>query len=141
MYEIDMDWVKEQLTRNKTKKYVGDAVLSLLGSWSDVKLPPKSDSSNEVLDIFYKLAKGHALIKDEKNETWVQVFTGSIKIADVVRIKYNAFDEKSGKNELNGRRGVIVGLRSGDIIIKTNDDILPVLDGAHVKPEFLEKLI
>ena len=59
----------------------------------------------------------------------------------VVRVKYNAFDEKSGKRYLNGRRGVIVGIRSGDIVIKTNDDTLPVLEGVHVKAEFLEKLI
>lgn len=141
MYEIDINWIKEQLTRNKTKKYVGDAVLSLLEVWGTLKSPPKVDMSVEVLDIFSKLAKGYSIVQDDKEEIWVQALAGDIKIADIVRVKYNAFDENSGKNTLNGRRGVIVGLRYGDIVIKTNDGVLPVLDGVHIKAVDLEKLI
>jgi len=139
--EINIDWVKEQLTQNKTKKAVGDAVLELLASWQTIKKPAKSDVSKEILDIFSKLALGHALVKDEKDEKWVQAQAGFLKVADYVRIKYDAFASESGKNALNGRKGKVVGIRYGDIIIKSDDNKLPVLDGVHVKPEHLEKLI
>lgn len=141
MSEINIDWVKEQLTQNKTKKAVGDAVLELLVSWQAIKKPAKSDVSKEILDIFSKLALGHALVKDEKDEKWVQAQAGFLKVADYVRIKFDAFDSDSGKNALNGRKGKVVGIRYGDIIIKSDDNKLPILDGVHVKPEQLEKLI
>ena len=141
MSEINIDWAKEQLTQNKTKKVVGDAVLQLLESWKDVKKPPKADISKEVLEIFSKLALGHALVKDEKDEKWVQAQAGFLKVADYVRIKFDAFDSSSGKHALNGRKGKVVGIRYGDIIIKSDDNKLPVLDGLHVKPEQLERLI
>ena len=41
----------------------------------------------------------------------------------------------------NGREGVVTAIRSGDIIVKTNDDRLPQLDGAHYSPDKLEKMI
>lgn len=141
MSEINIDWAKEQLTLNKTKKVVGDAVLQLLESWKDVKKPSKADISKEVLEIFSKLALGHALVKEENDEKWIQAQAGFLKVADYVRIKFDAFDSSSGKNALNGRKGRVVGIRYGDIIIKSDDNKLPVLDGLHVKPEQLEKLI
>ena len=141
MSELDMDWVKEQLTQNKTKKAVGDAVIQLLGSWQTTKRPEKADASKEIIEIFSKLALGHALVKEDKNETWVQAQAGALKVADQVRIKFDAFTLESGKSGLNGRRGKIVGIRYGDIVIKSNDNKPPLLDGLHVRPENLEKLI
>lgn len=141
MAEINIDWVKEQLTLNKTKKMTGDAVLELLETWKTVKRPPKSDNSKEILDIFSKLALGYALVKEDVNETWVQVQPGAIKVADIVRIKFDAFDEESGKHTLNGRKGKIVGVRYGDIIMKSDDNKLPLLDGIHLRPENLEKRV
>lgn len=140
MSNTDMDWVKQQLTQNKTKKAVGDAVLKLLASWDQLKeRNPKN--SGEILEVFGKLAQGHALVQENKNEKWIPVQAGAIKVADTVRVSYNAFDAESGKSNLNGRRGKVVGVRYGDIIVKSNDDKLPVLDGTHFKPENLEKLV
>jgi hypothetical protein len=101
------------------------------------------DSKNaaEIVEVFGKLALGHALIKENKNETWIPVQAGAIKVTEIVRVKFNAFDSGSGKEKLNGRRGKVVGVRYGDIIMKSNDDKLPVLDGTHFKPENLEKLV
>ena len=144
MANTDMDWVKEQLTQNKTKKAVGDSVLKLLAVWDEVKEKNsslKTVNPQEIVDIFSKLSMGHALIQENKNEKWIKAQVGQIKVADTVRISFNAFDESTGKSSLNGRRGRIVAVRSGDIIIKTDDGKLPVLDGLHVRPEFLEKLI
>lgn len=141
MSDINFDWIKEQLTQNKTKKAVGDAVLQLLDSWEKIKKPVKPDVSKEILDIFSKLALGHALVSDSKDEKWVPAQAGFIKVADIVRIKFDAFDSASGKNTLNGRKAKVVGIRYGDVILKSDDDKLPVLDGIHVKPDQLEKLI
>ncbi len=141
MSELNLDWVKEQLTQNKTRKMTGDAVLELLSAWKKIKKPPKTDISEEVVELFSKLALGYALVKEDKNETWVQAQAGDIKIADTIRIKFNAFSETSGKYHLNGRKGKIVGLRYGDIIIKTDDEKVPIVDGLHLRPENVEKKI
>lgn len=141
MANLDLDWVKEQLTQNKTKKMTGDAVLQLLDTWESIKKSPKTDTSKDIIDIFSKLALGHALVKTDKEETWVPVQAGAIKVTDVVRVKFDAFDEGSGRYFLNGRRGKVVGVRYGDIVIKSDDNKLPVLDGTHFRPENLEKLI
>ena len=36
MANIDIDWVKEQLTKNKTRKMIGDSVLKLLVTWEEI---------------------------------------------------------------------------------------------------------
>ncbi len=141
MSELNMDWVKEQLTQNKTRKMTGDAVLELLDAWKNVKKPPKTDISKEVVELFSKLALGHALVKEDKNETWVPAQAGAVKVADIIRVKFDAFDEASGKYHLNGRRGKIVGVRYGDIVVKSDDGRTPLLDGVHFRPENLEKLV
>jgi len=141
MSEINMDWVKEQLTQNKTRKMTGDAVLELLDAWKNVKKPPKTDISKEVVELFSKLALGHALVKEDKNENWIPAQPGAIKVTDVVRVKFDAFDEGSGRYFLNGRRGKVVGVRYGDIVIKSDDGKTPPLDGVHFRPENLEKLV
>jgi hypothetical protein len=141
MANLDLEWVKEQLTQNKTKKMTGDAVLQLLDTWQSIKRPPKTDISKDIIDVFSKLALGHALIKTDKDETWIPVQSGAIKVSEIVRVKFDAFDEESGKHQLNGRKGRVVGVRYGDVIIKTDDNKLPVLDGTHFRPENLEKLI
>ena len=41
----------------------------------------------------------------------------------------------------NGRRGVVVGVRYGDVIVKMTDGKEPALEGAHYPPQKLEKLI
>jgi hypothetical protein len=140
MSDAKPDWVKEQLAQNKTRKAVANSVLQLLETWNSLK---DKDSKNaaEIVEVFGKLALGHALIKENKNETWIPVQAGAIKVTEIVRVKFNAFDSGSGKEKLNGRRGKVVGVRYGDIIMKSNDDKLPVLDGTHFKPENLEKLV
>lgn len=141
MSDINMDWVKEQLTQNKTRKMTGDAVLELLEAWKSVKKPPKTDISKEVVELFSKLALGHALVKQDKNETWVPVQAGAIKVTEIVRVRFDAFDESSGRYFLNGRRGKVVGVRYGDIVVKSDDGKTPELDGTHFRPENLEKLV
>lgn len=140
MLKTDTDWIKEQLIQNKTKKIVGNAVIKLLDAWEGIK-EEDGKNSQEILEIFTKLASGHALVKINKKEVWVQAQSGNLKVADIIRVRSDAFDVASGKSKLNGRRGKVVAVRYGDIIMKTNDEKLPVLDGQHFRPENLERLV
>lgn len=138
MGNLDIDWVKSQLQAAKVRKPVGDATMKLIELIDSLDLTP--EFRDKTIEMFASLAKGHVVIKEKKNETWVQVQPGFVKVADVVRVKADAFDGELGTIH-NGRRGVVVGVRYGDVIIKSNDDKTPVLDGAHYPPAKLEKLI
>jgi hypothetical protein len=139
MAEVNNDWVRSQLTENKTKKVVGDSVLKLLATWEQLK-QPTDKNAKDIISIFSKLALGHSIVEDNPNESWIIAQAGFIKVADTVRVRSNAFDGEQGK-AYNGRRGRVVGVRYGDVIVKTDDGKTPVLDGIHFKPENLEKLV
>lgn len=136
---IDLEWVKEQLTENKTKKVVGDSVIKLISAWNSLTDTTEANKKN-IVELFSKLSLSQAIIKDNPDEIWIDARPGDLKVADVVRVKADAFPGSSGLLH-NGRRGRVVGVRYGDIIIKSNDNKQPLLDGAHYSPHVLEKLI
>lgn len=138
MSEIDYDWVKAQLTESRVRRGPGDAVLELLKTWEGIEL--SEELAKEAISIFSKLALNHALIEDKSDEVWVPAQPGQLKVADEVRVKADAFDGKLGKTH-NGRRGKVIAIRYGDIIVNSIDSKLPVLDGAHYSPYHLEKRI
>jgi hypothetical protein len=139
MSEIDLNWIKEQLTQAKTKRVVGDSVLSLLNHVET--LPEMSESDFiKTIEVFSRLSLGHALVKENKNEVWIPVVPGQIRVADEVRVRSDAFSGSTGTMH-NGRRGRVVAVRYGDVIFKSTDGKQPVLDGAHYPPNFLEKLV
>lgn len=139
MGKFNEEWVREQFAQAKVRLGVGNAVLKLLGAWRDVTV--RDSDIPEVVEIFSKLIKGHSLAKNEEtNGIWVPVRRGDIKVTDYVRIKADAFDGELGMTH-NGREGVVTAIRSGDIIVKTTDDRVPQLDGAHYSPEKLEKMV
>lgn len=139
MANVNIDWIKEQLTANKTKKVVGDNVLKLIETFQSLK-ESTEQNTKEIVDIFSKLSLGYALVKEDKKETWTQAQAGFLKVADYVRVKSDAFVGEKGV-AYNGRRGRVVAVRYGDIIIKTDDGKSPVLDGIHFVPADLEKLV
>jgi hypothetical protein len=60
MADTNMDWVKEQLTQNKTKKAVGDSVIKLLGTWDEIKQKNeslKTVNPQDIIDIFIKILR------------------------------------------------------------------------------------
>lgn len=138
MSNLDMDWVKSQLQAAKVRKPVGDATMKLIELIESLDLTPEFRA--KAIELFASLAKGHVVIKEKKNETWIPVQAGFIKVAEEVRVKADAFDGELGTIH-NGRRGVVVGVRYGDVIIKSNDGKEPLLDGAHYPPTKLEKLV
>jgi hypothetical protein len=136
--KVDLEWVKDQMTAARIRRGPGDAVLKLLQVWETIDLD--DDMSSEAVSVFKSLALSHSLIEPYKDEVWVPAQPGQIKVADEVRVKSDAFTGEAGRAH-NGRRGVIVAIRSGDVIVRSTDDIKPVLDGVHYSPYNLEKRI
>ena len=141
MPEINHEWIKEQLQAAKVKVGSGKAIIKLLQTWEE--LPKLSDNmAEETLTVFSMLARGH-VIKEEENEDdyiWIPLQPGQIGVADVVRVKADAFRDELGPIH-NGRRGTVVAVRYGDIIFNDTDGKSPELKGVHYSPYKLEKRI
>ena len=140
MGKVNYNWVKEQFAKASVTVGAGNAVLDLLKTWE--KSEPKDlEQAKKAVEIFSKVALGHSLVKENKaDEVWEEVRPGFIKVADVVRVKNDAFVGELGVIH-NGRVGKIVAIRSGDIIFKSTDDLEPALDSVHYQASKLEKRI
>lgn len=138
MSEVNIDWVKEQFVAVKLKKKVGLAVLDLLEAWKPIDM--SEEDLKSVLEVFSKLAMGHAITTTPTNEVWVQGQPGQLVVGDIVRVRHDAFSGPIGANQ-NGRPGVVAAIRSGDIIFNSTDGLSPMLDGVHYRPFHLEKRI
>ena len=135
---LDMDWVKAQLQAAKVRKPVGDATMKLIEMFDQIELTDEHRA--KAVEMFSKLALGHAYVKENKKETWVPARPGDIKVTEVVRVKADAYNGDVGMIH-NGRVGKVVGVRYGDVIFKSTDGKEPFLDGAHYSPHMLEKLV
>jgi hypothetical protein len=138
MPEYDDKWVREQFTAAKVRVGTGNAVLKLLKTWSEIKATEKSAA--EIMEVFSKVALNHALVEEPKGEVWAPAQPGFILVGDQVRVMYDAFSDATGKIH-NGRRGIVVAVRHGDVVIRSNDDKEPFLDGAHYSPYKLDKRV
>ena len=138
MADRDMQWLRTQLQAARVRKPVGDATLKLIELFDELELAP--EHQEKTVEMFSKLVLGHAHVKDKKNEVWVPVRPGDIRVSEIVRVRADAFSGELGPMH-NGRQGVVVGVRYGDVIIKSNDGKMPQLDGAHYPPDKLEKLV
>jgi hypothetical protein len=138
MRKIDYNWVKSQFAEARIRVGVGKAVLKMLKTWEEIDLD--SDQSKQVLDILSQIGMGHSLVSINTEEVWVEARRGDLKVSDIVRVAHDAFDSTTGYLH-NGRRGVIVAIRSGDIIFNSTDEKEPKLDGVHYQPEKLQKRI
>ena len=141
MPELNNEWIREQLEAAKVKVGSGKAVLKLLETWQELpKMSPAIIS--EILEVFPKLVLGQPLVLEESDDDYyyVDVHPGNIKVGDNVRVKADAFTEKLGTIH-NGRRGTVVGIRYGDIIVNDTDGKTPPLKGVHYSPYKLEKRI
>jgi hypothetical protein len=135
---LDINWIKTQLQAAKVRKPVGDATMKLIEVLDSIELP--DEHREKTIEMFSKLALGHVFTKDKKNELWAQARSGDIKVTDQVRVRSDAFSGDTGTIH-NGRRGVVVGVRYGDIIVNSTDGKAPLLEGAHYPPQMLEKLV
>ena len=135
---LDMNWVKAQLQAAKVRKPVGDATIALIELFDSFTLTDEQRAQS--MEMFSLLGLGHAYVKTNKNELWMPVRPGDIKTADEVRVRADAYEGETGTVH-NGRRGVVVGVRYGDVIIRSTDGKSPALEGAHYPPQMLEKLV
>jgi hypothetical protein len=138
MKNLDMNWARTQLENAKIPADAGNSIVQLLELWS--KLEHRDEVDSKVVDLFSKICQSIAVVDTPTNEIWEDARPGFLKVGDEVRVKSDAFDDELGRLH-NGRRGRIVGVRYGDIIIKTTDGKEPTLDGSHYSPYKLEKLV
>lgn len=136
--KLDMDWVKSQIQAARVRKPVGNAILNIVELVEGLEIT--NEQKSQALEIASKVALGHAVVKEDKKETWIPLRPGDIRVSDEVRVKFDAFEGQLGTIH-NGRRGTVVAVRYGDVIMKSNDGKKPELDGAHYSPHALEKLV
>lgn len=140
MPNIDKDWIINQLVSNNIEKSLGDSVVSLLKAWTELEIDT-AEKQQKVVEIFSKLSLGRPLVEQKKeNETWVVARPGAIKVGDEVMVRSDAYTGELGTMH-NGRRGRVVAVRYGDIIINSTDGLQPELKGTHHSPFNLLKLV
>ena len=137
--KVNMDWIKYQLENAKVRMGNGNAVIHLLKAWKELPDFSKQDRE-QIIYLFSNLALEHSLVEPPKDEVWVQAERGFLKVRDIVRVKNDAFDGDLGMIH-NGRPGVIVAIRSGDIIVDLTDLENPPIKSAHYQPEHLLKRV
>jgi hypothetical protein len=100
---------------------------------------------SQVLDLFDSLAHLHAIrVRADGPEVWVPARAGQIGVNDQVRIKRDAMDASNPMAiYYNGRRGVIVAIRRGDIYVSYRDGKEPKSPdtGIRIQVEMLEKRV
>jgi len=138
MKKLDTNWAKSQLEQAKVPVDVGVSVVKLLEVWSTLNHEDKNDYV--VAQLFSLLSCSVSIVESPSDEVWEAARPGFIRVGDEVRVMADAFEGELGQLH-NGRRGRVVAVRYGDIIIKTTDGKEPILDGSHYSPYKLEKLI
>jgi hypothetical protein len=141
MPEVNYEWIKQQLEEAKVKVGSGKAILKLLETWESFeKMTP--GIAKETIDIFSKLALGKPALDqvDSPDEIWIPLQPGNIVVGDDVRVLIDAFADATGIMH-NGRRGKVIAVRYGDVIINSTDGKVPELKGVHYSPYKLEKKV
>ena len=77
------------------------------------------------------------MFTENKDELWAQAIAGQLSVGQQVRVKSDVFQGEQG-TKFNGRRGNIVAIRTGRIVVKSTDGLTPELDGEHFRAEQLE---
>jgi len=138
MKDVDIKWIMSQLEQKKVYKDVGDSIITLVSAWKE--LTHRIEVDEEVLELFSKLARNVNLVEQSETEVWEPARPGFVRKGDEVRVLSNAFDGELARIH-NGRRGKVVDVRYGDIIINSIDGLEPPLFGSHYPPAKLEKLV
>jgi hypothetical protein len=69
---------------------------------------------------------------------WIPVHVRNVRPGDIVRVRENAYSGATGHAH-NGRICKVLEVKGGDIIVKSIDDRLPLLDKTYHSPTVLEK--
>lgn len=124
------EWAVTQLQEAEVTQEISTSVLRLLEIWWTMNHRP--DTRLRTLEIFNALAQGHSLKQAAPpvDEVWADARMGQLVVANQVRVKEDAYAGDAGVQH-NGRRGVVVAIRYGDIIVDYRDGKLPVGKGVH----------
>jgi hypothetical protein len=119
MGKVNKDWVKDQFAQVKVKVGVGKAILRMLETWDEIDLKPQD--AKQALELLAKLGMNEYIVPPKADDVWADSQPGFINVADIVRVKPDAYVEPELASAHNGKRGVIVAIRSGDVIVKYDD--------------------
>lgn len=72
---------------------------------------------------------------------WIPAYPGNLTSGDKVRVMLDAFTSEAGRQIHNGRIGVVLAVKDGEIIIKTQDNRTPRLAEARYPYYKLEKAV
>lgn len=138
MPSIDKQWVISQMATEQMSIPTGNAVIALLKAWEDINL--SIDDQKKAVEVFSKLSLGIPLkVQVKKDEVWLPARPGAIRVGDEVMVREDAF-QSDARHIHNGRRGRVVAVRYGDIIVNSTDGVEPEISGAHYSPHHLLKL-
>lgn len=134
-----IEWENAQMKEARLPKDVTRVVRRLMDAFDAVTVPVKDREL--VLETFNKLARGHALVvRDDPSERWSPASPGSVHTRDTVRVKHDAYMDKTGMMH-NGRRGRVIAVRYGDIVVRYEDGRQPPFEAVHHPPVKLERLL
>jgi hypothetical protein len=117
---------------------VKTSVLRLLDTWWTLGRNPAEHGS--ILQAFTRLVSGHALAEPEDPAKWEDARPGAVTTRMEVRVKDDAYSGEAGPLH-NGRRGVVVAIRYGDVIVDYRDGRQPAMKGVHHSPNSLQRRI
>jgi hypothetical protein len=138
MPKVDFEWVRAQMQEAKVRIGTGKAVLKLLETWNDI--PVSDKAAKDAVEIFSNLALTRTIVQDKDDDVWIEARPGALSVGDIVKVRHDAYEGEPGVIH-NGRKGKITGIRYGDIVIRTVDDKVPFIDGAHHSPHKLLKKV
>lgn len=136
---IPLDWAHQQMNDVGYPQQIKTAIERLLDVWWTQN---HSDQSRTLtLEGFVKLAQGQSLVVESDDEVWDPVKPGQIHVRDEIRVRADAYSDQPTGRAHNGRRGVVVAIRNGDVIVNYTDGRTPPGQGVHHSPHALERRI
>lgn len=108
------EWASEQLENSQMTEEDKAAVMELLTAfWNH--------GNDDVLEAFEALVREEPLeeIDTSSNGVWLDAKPGNLYVRDVVRVRDDAYTGQ--KSIHNGRVGVVVGIRYGNVSVNYTD--------------------
>lgn len=138
-FVVPEEWARQQMDELEYDQSIRTAVLRLLEVWWTMN---HSDASRDLtLSTFESLARGQSLVQDSEDEVWEQAKPGGIFVRDEIRVRRDAYSDQQTGRAHNGRRGRVVAIRHGDVIVNYTDGRTPPGQGVHHSPHALERRV
>lgn len=123
MYDEEaITWATDQMERIGVPDDHQELVKELLAAYWSSPLPKSLQgiAIEDFLKLFTELAQHHVIAPEAPEATWVLGKPGALTVRDVVRVRPDAYTGPAGTTH-NGKVGVIVAIRSGDIHVHYDD--------------------